>query len=106
MGSSQQTPFVCWFTLSSISTAPAHNRRARPHCPSHPPPLGLRLPLAAAFKHGSRAGLRSFSLRLQDSQGLQAVDGRILHPELIPDTELLEFVCNENEKDLPHLVGK
>ena len=29
-----------------------------------------------------------------------------LHPELIPDTELLEFVCNENEKDLSHLVGK
>lgn len=29
-----------------------------------------------------------------------------LHPELIPDTELLEFVCNENEKDLRHLVGK
>jgi hypothetical protein len=23
-----------------------------------------------------------------------------------PDTELLEFVCNENEKDLKHLVGK
>ena len=29
-----------------------------------------------------------------------------LHPELVPDTELLEFVCNENEKDLPHLVGR
>lgn len=29
-----------------------------------------------------------------------------LHPQLIPDTELLEFVCNENEKDLRHLVGK
>jgi hypothetical protein len=28
-----------------------------------------------------------------------------LHPELIADTELLEFVCNENEKDLPHLIG-
>jgi hypothetical protein len=25
---------------------------------------------------------------------------------LLPDTELLEFVCLENEKDLPHLVGK
>jgi len=25
---------------------------------------------------------------------------------LLPDTELLEFVCNENEKDQPHLVGK
>ena len=29
-----------------------------------------------------------------------------LHPELIPDTDLLEFVCNENERDLRHLVGK
>ena len=29
-----------------------------------------------------------------------------LHPELIPDTDLLEFVCNENERDVPHLVGK
>jgi hypothetical protein len=26
--------------------------------------------------------------------------------ELVPDTELLEQVCNENEKDLKHLVGK
>jgi hypothetical protein len=29
-----------------------------------------------------------------------------LHPELIPDTDLIEFVCNENERDLSHLVGK
>ncbi|HEV2202612.1 MAG TPA: hypothetical protein VGR73_22565 [Bryobacteraceae bacterium] len=29
-----------------------------------------------------------------------------LHPALIPDAELLEFVCNENEKDVRHLVGK
>ena len=25
---------------------------------------------------------------------------------LIPDTELLEYVCNENNKDYDHLVGK
>jgi hypothetical protein len=25
---------------------------------------------------------------------------------LLPDTELLEYVCNENNKDLGHLVGK
>jgi hypothetical protein len=25
---------------------------------------------------------------------------------LLPDTDLIEFVCNENERDLPHLVGK
>jgi hypothetical protein len=29
-----------------------------------------------------------------------------LHPELVPDTELIEFVCNENERDVRHLVGK
>jgi hypothetical protein len=29
-----------------------------------------------------------------------------LHPQLVPDTDLIEFVCNENEKDLGHLVGK
>jgi hypothetical protein len=26
--------------------------------------------------------------------------------KLLPDTELLEYVCNENNKDLQHLVGK
>lgn len=29
-----------------------------------------------------------------------------LHPQLIPETELIEFVCDENEKDVRHLVGK
>jgi hypothetical protein len=26
--------------------------------------------------------------------------------QLVPDTDLLEYVCNENNKDLQHLVGK
>lgn len=29
-----------------------------------------------------------------------------VHHALIPDTELIEFVCNENEKDVPHMTGK
>jgi len=29
-----------------------------------------------------------------------------LHPELAVDTDLIEFVCDENEKDQRHLVGK
>lgn len=29
-----------------------------------------------------------------------------LHPELIPDTTLLESFCQENERDLRHLVGR
>jgi hypothetical protein len=26
--------------------------------------------------------------------------------QLMPDTDLLEYICSENNKDLPHLVGK
>jgi hypothetical protein len=26
--------------------------------------------------------------------------------QLLPDADLLEYVCNENEKDLKHMVGK
>src|SRR5690242_11618667 len=26
-------------------------------------------------------------------------------PGVTPDTELLEYVCNENERDLKHMVG-
>ena len=29
-----------------------------------------------------------------------------VYQRLMPDTELIEFVCQENEKDEPHLVGK
>jgi hypothetical protein len=24
----------------------------------------------------------------------------------LPDTDLLEYICSENNKDVPHLVGK
>jgi hypothetical protein len=30
----------------------------------------------------------------------------VIHAALITDTEILEFVCAENEKDVRHLVGK
>jgi hypothetical protein len=29
-----------------------------------------------------------------------------VHAEIVADTEMLEYVCNENEKDSAHLVGK
>ena len=25
---------------------------------------------------------------------------------LVPDTDLIESICEENDKDLPHMVGK
>ena len=32
-----------------------------------------------------------------------SIDARV---DLVADTEMLEYVCNENEKDRAHLVGK
>jgi hypothetical protein len=29
-----------------------------------------------------------------------------VHAELVADTEMIEYVCNENQKDVEHLVGK
>jgi hypothetical protein len=29
-----------------------------------------------------------------------------VHHSLMPDTELIEFVCQENEKDVPHLSAR
>jgi hypothetical protein len=29
-----------------------------------------------------------------------------LHWRLVPDTDLIESICEENNKDLPHMVGK
>jgi hypothetical protein len=29
-----------------------------------------------------------------------------VHQHILPDTELIEFVCQENERDAPHLSGK
>ena len=34
------------------------------------------------------------------------VDMKKIKAELVPDSEILEFVCAENEKDLPHMVGR
>jgi hypothetical protein len=29
-----------------------------------------------------------------------------IHQQIMLDTELIEFICQENEKDVPHLTGK
>jgi len=28
-----------------------------------------------------------------------------LHQMLVPDTDLLEYYCQDNEKDTPHIIG-
>lgn len=51
-------------------------------------------------------GHMDIQITIDDPKGYRKPWTAELHPALIPDTELLEFICNENEKDLPHLVGK
>jgi hypothetical protein len=29
-----------------------------------------------------------------------------VHQQIMPNTDLIEFICSENEKSDPHLVGK
>ncbi|MBA0083463.1 MAG: hypothetical protein HRJ53_00550 [Acidobacteria bacterium Pan2503] len=43
------------------------------------------------------------TLRIDDVKAYTRPWVVTLHLHLLPDTELLEFVCNENERDLRHL---
>jgi hypothetical protein len=56
--------------------------------------------------HRRDMGHMDIQLTIDDPKAYKKPWKAELHPELIPDTELLEFVCNENERDLRHLVGK
>jgi hypothetical protein len=51
-------------------------------------------------------GHMDIQLTIDDSKAYTKPWTTELHPELVLDTELLEMVCNENEKDVQHLVGK
>jgi hypothetical protein len=56
--------------------------------------------------HRRDFGHMDVELTIDDPKAYTRLWKAELHPELVPDTDLLEFVCNENEKDLPHLVGQ
>ena len=45
-------------------------------------------------------------LTIDDSKAYTKPWSVTLHLTLVPDTDLIEYVCDENEKDLKHLVGK
>ena len=40
------------------------------------------------------------------SRGVHETVGRATGWRLVPDTDLIESICEENNKDLPHMVGK
>ncbi len=56
--------------------------------------------------HRRDLGHLDIELTMDDPKAYRRPWKAELHPELIPDTELMEFVCQENERDVRHLVGK
>jgi hypothetical protein len=51
-------------------------------------------------------GHMHFQLTLEDSKTFTKPITVTLAVNFLPDTKMLEYVCNENEKDSGHLVGK
>ncbi len=51
-------------------------------------------------------GHMQLQLTLEDSKTFTKPITIALAVEYVPDTEMLEYVCNENERDSAHLVGK
>jgi hypothetical protein len=51
-------------------------------------------------------GSMDLEIPLADSKAYTEPWHIVLHPRLMPDTEILEFVCIENNKGVEHLVGK
>jgi hypothetical protein len=51
-------------------------------------------------------GSMDLEITLADSKAYTEPWHIVLHPRLMPDTEILEFVCIENNKGVEHLVGK
>ena len=69
------------------------------------------IPITDALRLTERMRRRDFGhmdiqLTLDDPKAYMRPWNAELHPQLIADTELIEFICNENEKDVRHLVGK
>jgi hypothetical protein len=68
-------------------------------------PHSEALKLTERIKRGA-FGRLDVDVRFEDSKLYQRPWTVPVHAEIVADTEMLEYVCNENEKDSAHLVGK
>jgi hypothetical protein len=78
---------------------------ARRGCPGAANPVTDALHLTERIRRRD-FGHMDIQLTIDDPKAYTRPWKAELHPGLLPDTDLIEFVCNENEKDLPHLVGR
>jgi hypothetical protein len=68
-------------------------------------------PHSEALRTSERIRRRSFGrldveVRLDDPKVFTRAFTVPVHAEIVTDTETIEYVCNENQKDVDHLVGK
>jgi hypothetical protein len=68
-------------------------------------PHSEALKLTERIKRGT-FGRLDIEVRFEDSALYKRAFTVPIHAEIVADTEMLEYVCNENEKDAAHLVGK
>jgi hypothetical protein len=69
----------------------------------HPHTEALRM--TERIRRG-RFGRLDVDVRIDDTAIYKRAFSVPVHAEIVTDTEMLEYVCNENEKDAAHLVGK
>jgi hypothetical protein len=69
----------------------------------HPHSEGLK---ATERIRRSSLGRLEIEVRFDDAKFYRRPWTVPAHAELIADTEMIEYVCNENQKDVEHLVGK
>jgi len=56
--------------------------------------------------HRPTYGQLDIAITVDDKKAYTAPWTVTLHQHIVPDTELLDYVCLENEKDIQNLVGK
>jgi hypothetical protein len=56
--------------------------------------------------HRKDVGHMDLSITIDDPKMYTKPWTIVEDPHLLPDTELLEFICNENNVDLPHMSDK
>jgi hypothetical protein len=69
----------------------------------HPHSEGLKM--TERIKR-TNLGRLEVDVRLEDRKFYGRPWAIPVHAELVADTEMIEYVCNENQKDVEHLVGK
>ena len=80
-------------------------RRTTPSTCRRPPPATEALHVVERFTRPT-IGRVDIDVTTDDPKAYTKPGNVKLAWRLVPDTDLIESICEENNKDLPHMVGK